>query len=426
MLQFTTPQLGDPQKNKSAIAYQVRRHAAKVAAARQRKIHITLSHEHDNVVIGSALESCFLLNSHHALADDVDQGKKASKESNSTPAYRPKWTSVYRLQAPKTLTAKSTPTTPASPLPSPSSKESPSSDSVSNLETELSDSLDYQDALPWSASSGPFLENLLNPAQSDTRSNGVWDDEALTYDTLLTSRKHFPDTQASVFAFELGSGLREFYFLPPLLREAQRRAVCATVALDQFQRESAGAPLLEDIAEEAEQSQRAFQQVDIASSKSSTTEGLVAACCRLAGLIYCEIVLFPSLSQDEIASKLTGDLRNVLEAVDFWTSEDEVDSSVTNMLLWVTVMGAMMAMSETNSSWFTKRLSKMLNLDQKVRDWEGVRSVISTFLWWRPICDRPGRKVWEQARKFQQPGTARRPSPERRTRKQDHATRGVS
>jgi hypothetical protein len=178
--------------------------------------------------------------------------------------------------------------------------------------------------------------------------------------------------------------------------------VGATVALDQYQRESIGAPLLEDIVEEAEQSHMALQKSETASFAATTSEGLLVDCCRLAGLIYCELVLFPSFSEGDMILRLVSDLQTALETADFWFSEEQNITSVSDMLLWATALGAMAATTATMRTWFVRRLTSQLCADERLWEWQVFRSLMCRFLWWRPVCDHPGRKVWGEAFNFDQ------------------------
>ncbi|EXJ62206.1 hypothetical protein A1O7_02639 [Cladophialophora yegresii CBS 114405] len=403
MLQFTTPQSGDPRKNKSAIAFQVRQHAAKVAAARHRKTWMSRRPPSINDGAAAPLESCFLLSldsdtekSRQTSADVVKKANEGADRSGRARTSRPRWTSVYRVDMPKQATSKSTPKTSPSATRSPSTEPS-SSEIDLHASSGLGSRFDYTNALPWPKSLDSFLDAALGSAQSATASSLVVEDDSGTYHSLLTSGRHIPDVQASLLAFVLGSGFGGLTALPPLLKQAQRRAVSVTVALDQYQRESIGAPLLEDIVGEAEHSYMAFQTIEIAFPAATTGEILVVDCCRLAGLVYCELVLFPSLSEGDIMFRLVSDLQVALETAYFWLSGEERLTSVSNMLLWATALGAMAATTATARRWFVRRLSVRLCADERLCVWQVFRSLMSTFLWWRPVCDHPGQMVWEEA-----------------------------
>jgi len=236
MLQFTTPQSGDPQKNKSAIAYQVRQHAAKVAAARQRKLrrppHADGSHT-------LPLESCFLLSldgdtekSRQVSGEVVQSARERANDSQHSRAHRPKWTSVYRLDMTKRITPNSTEKASPAPAYSPPSTVSSSSE----IDVQASDGMgpvaEHVNALPWPGPLESFLDTAFGPAYLAMGSDAVLQDDSTSYHSLLSSGKHLPDVLASLLAFELGSGFRGVDCLPIVLKHAQRRAVGATVALD--------------------------------------------------------------------------------------------------------------------------------------------------------------------------------------------------
>ncbi|KAJ9616820.1 hypothetical protein H2200_000539 [Cladophialophora chaetospira] len=417
MLQFTTPQSGDPEKNKSAIAYQVRRHAAKVAAARQRKIRGSPLAAGTDGGASPPIESCFLLGldgdtekSRHNSASIV-KATKSVAGSGGPATTRPKWTSVYKLNTSRSraTSSNSTPKTTPIQTPSPFSTESPIPDIELRTGDDAESAFDYANALPWPDSLHSFLETALDPPQIASNSDAFAGHENTSYQSLLTLGKHIPDSQASMLAFEMGSGFRAIHALPAFLRQAQRRAVGATVALDQYQRGSPGAPFLEDIVGEAEQSYMAFRAAETASSLNITSDGLVADCCRLAGLIYCELVLFPSLSEDDTLPELVSELQTALETAGFWLSEEENTVPVSYMLIWATMMGAMIHTGTRNNGWFISRLSGVIAADESLRDWQVMRSLLSKYLWWHPVCDRPGQTIWTEALRLAPPKVAERP-----------------
>jgi hypothetical protein len=404
MLEFTTPQSGDPQKNKSVLAHQVRRHAAKVAAARQRKTGQFPCGTGAEDGAATPLESCFLLNldrdteqSRETSASVVRDARERTGGKTGPGRHRPKWTSVYRLDKLKRESPMSTPTASPSSTTSPYPIDSSSSevDLQSNIDTDLI--LDYANDLPWTGPFEPFADSPLDFAGFGIGPDDIFQDEGVPYHSLLTLGKHIPDAQASLLAFDLGSGFQHIGLLPSLLKQAQRRAVCATVALDQYQRESVGAPLLEDIVDEAELSQAAFQAIGRVTATTATTQSLLADCCRLAGLIYCELVLFPSLSQSGAMARLASELWTTLETLEFWLPGEDRIVPVSHALLWVTVLGAMAESTTRSRDWFIRRLSILLSFDPRLCDWHFCNAVLSKFLWWRPICDRPGRNLWNEA-----------------------------
>ncbi len=281
---------------------------------------------------------------------------------------------MYRLDTPKG-SSRSTPKTSPGQTPSSSATESSSLETELLEDNDISPIPDYANALPWPGTFELFPEAALEPPRLATSWNDFAEYDNAFHHSLLTTGKHIPDPQATIFAFELGSGFREINHLPGILEHAQRRAVGATVALDQYQRESLGAPLLEEIVEEAEQSHTAFQVAGLVASIATTSEGLIAECCRLAGLIYCELVLFPSSSDNVMILRLASELQTALEIADFWVSEEESTGPVSNMFLWAVTMGAMGDVGASSRAWFIRKLSRMMSSNQKLCDWQIWRSL---------------------------------------------------
>jgi hypothetical protein len=172
--------------------------------------------------------------------------------------------------------------------------------------------------------------------------------------------------------------------------------------------------LLEHILEEAGQASKLHQMVEIEQTMSTTSEGLLADCCRLAGLIYCELVLFPSLYDIKLLSRLTEDLRTALETLDFWSSGTDETQSGSDVLIWATMLGAMAESSKPRRTWFVRKLSVGLSSDQRLWNWPSMGLLLSKFLWWQPVCDQLGHQVWQEAINFRQLVIASKRRPEMR------------
>jgi hypothetical protein len=59
-------------------------------------------------------------------------------------------------------------------------------------------------------------------------------------------------------------------------------------------------------------------------------------------------------------------------------------------------MGGIAASSTFYRSWYASRLHK-LSTELEIYDWELVKKILSSFLWWNYVCDEPAKKLWHES-----------------------------
>ncbi len=112
-----------------------------------------------------------------------------------------------------------------------------------------------------------------------------WFQRVRSYQSLVSSGKHVPDAKALCLSTRLGSGFQAIddVLVPATVREAIRRGVEATVALDHYFRRQPDGPLLADVILAANEAQRAF--LELIAESISGLDYLVHEGCRLAALV---------------------------------------------------------------------------------------------------------------------------------------------
>jgi hypothetical protein len=104
----------------------------------------------------------------------------------------------------------------------------------------------------------------------------------------VSSGKHVPDTKARDLSEQLGSGFRGLEdVLTFQIREAVRKAIEATVALDHYDRHENNPPFLAHVVLAANEAQRAVLELSV--NDGSGTAQLVCSCYRIAALVSCVI-----------------------------------------------------------------------------------------------------------------------------------------
>lgn len=133
-------------------------------------------------------------------------------------------------------------------------------------------------------------------------------------------------------------------------------------------------------------------------------ESIVYEACRIATLIYSNMVIFPLPVCSGVSGRLATQMRRALEAGDEVSAwEDEPFT-----LLWLTTMGGLAASTDgdegnaaaavaADRSWFIRRL-KFLSaevLQGSITSWAQCSDILESFLWWHHVCDDPGRFLWD-------------------------------
>lgn len=112
--------------------------------------------------------------------------------------------------------------------------------------------------------------------------------------------------------------------------------------------------------------------------------------CRLSGLIYNDLVLYPLPYSTGVKPRLAQQLYQVLQDPrmgDLW------DSDFHELLIWVCFMGEIAARKTKDHGWFVRTLLKITRI--KNLDKEGFTDLMQSFLWWDYVCLPPALELWE-------------------------------
>ncbi len=176
------------------------------------------------------------------------------------------------------------------------------------------------------------------------------------------------------------------------LREALSMASTVTVALDQYNRKGPDSPSIWDLARARNVTQWLLCCLKQSSSYELSTHSGLHNACRLATLIYSDIILFPIPISNTIKVRLAGDLRTALDSYKLLRNQD---CKCTDLLTWMVVMGGIAAISTIHRHWYVGLLS--LRLAAGPSTWDHFKALLSRFLWWQYVLDLPGRSLWDEA-----------------------------
>ncbi|KIW29255.1 uncharacterized protein PV07_05080 [Cladophialophora immunda] len=222
------------------------------------------------------------------------------------------------------------------------------------------------------------------------------------YHSIVSSGRHVLDAKATLLSEKLGGGFHSIDdSLTTGVREAVVKGVEATVALDHYHRHENSQPCLVDVMLAANEAHRSFLELD--PREGLGLEQLVNNCCRLGSLIYSDMVLFPMPSCTKIKPRLARELRQLLEEFqDLKIVTEDFKHPVSDMVLWVLVMGGIAASFTEHRRWFQDRLRTRLRRTKSDASfssgtWAEFKRHVSKFLWWDPVVDRPAMELWNEA-----------------------------
>jgi len=213
------------------------------------------------------------------------------------------------------------------------------------------------------------------------------------HQSLVMTGRHLLDPIAIEFDSKLGRGFRYFRSTSTgrELLEILESFCEVTTALDHYARGGPTAPEFIDLIEARNTSQhRLLSQIPLQLDPSDPDMCLHQAC-RLATLIFSDMVLFPLPSAQGVKPRLAPMLQRVLETcvqLGYW----ELNSQV---LLWSLVLGAIAASFTPVRIWYVAKFMQQLEVMQ-IGQWSMLESVLTRFLWWKPVCSEPGRKLWDE------------------------------
>jgi hypothetical protein len=113
------------------------------------------------------------------------------------------------------------------------------------------------------------------------------------------------------------------------------------------------------------------------------------AACRLALLIYSDLVLFP-MPEQGLRTRFASQLQAIIQKGEVLEHE---------FLVWITVMGAIAAIYTPHRDWYISMLNVSSTL-HGIKEWDHLKSIVAKFLWWDPVMDPRLSYLWQEANKL--------------------------
>ena len=209
--------------------------------------------------------------------------------------------------------------------------------------------------------------------------------------SLVTSGKLVMDDTAVALDAELGGGLKYLrsHSSGRDLLEAVEWMREVVIALDQHERRALGAPDMVDIIPLRNAAQHKMLSLDSRTLCADSEDASVVNICHIATLIFSDMVVFP---QPEAQGVKVRQAVHLLEACERHFEQSNL-ARHARALIWATVVGAIGTSFTPGQVWFLRHLRWQVS-ELGVGDWFSLQQVCCNFLWWRPVCDEPGLRIW--------------------------------
>ncbi|OAL39648.1 hypothetical protein AYO20_01045 [Fonsecaea nubica] len=209
---------------------------------------------------------------------------------------------------------------------------------------------------------------------------------------LVAKGKWTPDQHAEGLSKVLGSGLAVLAAIDIRVHRLYLEACNITIALDQYHRGAEGRPSLADLVDARNKTQHGFSSLTPAEETDTGAFEVLYEICRLAGLIFCEMVILPLPYNSGVKPRLSRQLRITLETPSlrpFWKS-----TSYGELVMWVVFMGTIGATFTKSRAWYLQQLRGLV--DDRQLDWDGFKRLMERFLWWDFVFEVPAARMWRE------------------------------
>ncbi|KAK5938121.1 hypothetical protein PMZ80_009710 [Knufia obscura] len=120
--------------------------------------------------------------------------------------------------------------------------------------------------------------------------------------------------------------------------------------------------------------------------------------CWLAGVAYSSIAVFPLAPNAARFDRLAHRIRNTLLSpivLQRWSKAPE-------LVLWVTVLGALCAIGTDDRAWYVELLKQEVGR-LGVSTWQALELQLMSFLWFPLVSDADGEELWAEVQRFNRP-----------------------
>lgn len=113
--------------------------------------------------------------------------------------------------------------------------------------------------------------------------------------------------------------------------------------------------------------------------------------CRLAALMYCIHVVFPTPRSLQARRKLLPLLKEAIQGIDLLMASKEM----VELVLWCVVIGGIAASGQDERPWFLRELH-ILSTILRLAEWSEVKVIVKRFAWVESACDSGGEALFTE------------------------------
>ena len=126
-----------------------------------------------------------------------------------------------------------------------------------------------------------------------------------------------------------------------------------------------------------------------AETAGAEQEDVLFELCRLAGMIYSLIVVFPLPVTTAPFAKLCREIKKQMSNSDVRARWSEAPQ----LMLWITFMAAIASVGLSERSWYVSLLDRLVGR-LKVGSWAEMKELLEDFLWFGSTSDTDGFDLW--------------------------------
>ncbi|KFY94549.1 hypothetical protein V501_01903 [Pseudogymnoascus sp. VKM F-4519 (FW-2642)] len=113
--------------------------------------------------------------------------------------------------------------------------------------------------------------------------------------------------------------------------------------------------------------------------------------CRLAAMMYCIHVVFPTPRSLHGRKMLLPLMKEAIQRIDLLMASEEL----AELVLWCVVIGGIAASGQDVRSWFLIQRN-ILSTELRLTEWSEVKIVMRKFAWVDSACDPGGKALWNE------------------------------
>ncbi|KIX92918.1 uncharacterized protein Z520_11394 [Fonsecaea multimorphosa CBS 102226] len=221
--------------------------------------------------------------------------------------------------------------------------------------------------------------------------------------SILHGPKYQPDHEAVMMSMVIGTGFRQIDPIAMDLANALRAAGEVTVALDHYVQRRPNPPIMADIVNAANQTHHRLASLGPRITMDPQKTDYLWNLCRVAGLIYSDLVLLPLPPTTGVRPRLAGELRLAMESFEVFEAEETAyivpgttAEDYTCLVLWALMMGGLAALNTPHKGYFVRKMQEYVLRWPYIIEWGAYTSLMATYLWWDHIFAEPVAMLWTE------------------------------